>query len=197
MTTANDILDFWFGELDHRGCASDEKVRRWWTKSDDFDRELEDRFGKLRREMLAGAHEDWLEDPDSLIAYIVVLDQFSRNIGRGTPVMYEADQRALAATKRALDAGLHRMMATSFRVALYMPLMHSESLADQDMCIGLFQELAAQRRDVDRLGQNVEFAIKHRDIVQRFGRFPHRNEILGRESTPEELEFLQQPGSSF
>lgn len=192
-----EVLEFWFGELDERGVAPAERIKRWWMKSDEFDREIEERFGELRREVIAGEHDDWLDNDEGLVAYIVVLDQFSRNLGRGTPVMFEADHLALAATHKALDAGVHREVGVDYAVLVLMPLMHSENLEDQNRCIALFQALAAKYPDIERLAGNVNYAIAHRDIIERFGRFPHRNEILGRETTPEEREFLKQPGSSF
>ncbi len=197
MSEIDAVLEFWFGPLDERGVAGDEAIARWWKKSDAFDAEIEAKFGALRRAVMGGAHDAWLESAEGLVAYIVVLDQFSRNLGRGTAVMYEADELALAATHRVLDAGLHYRLGVDHAATVYMPLMHSEALEDQDLCVGLFQQLAKHYPDIARLPNNVSYAIKHRDIVARFGRFPHRNEILGRESTPEELEFLKEPGSSF
>lgn len=197
MTQQQDVLDFWFGDLDESGVADEAAVKRWFQKSDEFDELLRSKFGELRREVMRGEHDDWLETPSGRIAYIVALDQFSRNLGRGTPAMYEADDLALAATHTALDQGLHRELGVDFRIALYMPLMHAENVPDQERCVVLFAELAAQNPDLERIAGSVKYAKAHRDIVARFGRFPHRNEILGRPSTTEELEFLEQPGSSF
>ena len=197
MSKVDEVLEFWFGDLDERGIARDATVKRWFVKDAEFDREIEERFGALRKEVMNGEHDDWLDTADGLVAYIVVLDQFSRNLGRGTPVMYEADAQALSTTHAALDRGLHHEVGLDHAVAILMPLMHSEELDDQELCVALFQELASRYPDVERIGNSLDYAIKHRDFVARWGRFPHRNAILDRESTPEELKFLKQPGSSF
>lgn len=196
MAQVDAVIEFWFGDVDERGVAPDSAIQQWWTKSDDFDRELEARFEELRVAVRDGEHDDWLDDPRAIVAYIVVLDQFSRNIGRDTPVMYEADEQALAAAKVALD-NFYDELGVDFKVAVLMPLMHSEQLDDQELCVEMFAELAEQYPDIERLESNYDYAVKHRDIVADWGRFPHRNEILGRPSTPEEIEFLKMPGSAF
>jgi uncharacterized protein (DUF924 family) len=197
MDEAHDVLQFWFGTLDEKGCADDATIKRWWTKSAAFDAEIRNQFEGLRESIVAGSHEHWLNEPLSLVAYIVVVDQFCRNVGRGTPVMYEGDERALAATHRAIEAGWITDLGVDHAIAVLMPLMHSEAVADQKLGIAQFEDLARRNPEIDRLPQSVDYMVKHHDIVAQFGRFPHRNEILGRESTPEELAFLQQPGSSF
>lgn len=173
----DEVLRFWFADPD-----------RWWVKDPAFDAEIRDRFGALHAAIERGEHEAWLDTPRGALAYVIVLDQFSRNIFRGTPGMFAADARALAATNAAIARGHDAALSPQERGFLYMPLMHSEALADQDRSVALFGALGT--------GQ-LDYAERHRDIVRRFGRFPHRNAILGRASTPEELEFLTQPGSSF
>jgi uncharacterized protein (DUF924 family) len=187
------ILAFWFGDDEAEGGTA-EQSRRWWRKDPAFDAEIRERFGGVHARIEAGACEGWLEDPRGLVAYVIVLDQFSRNMFRDTPAMFASDARALAAAKRGVAAGFDAQVPREMRSFLYMPYMHSESLADQDACVALFAALAA--------GAPAEqgakgYAERHRDIIVRFGRFPHRNAILGRPSTPEEIEFLAQPGSSF
>ncbi|MDH5672798.1 MAG: DUF924 domain-containing protein [Myxococcales bacterium] len=195
-----EVLGFWFGPLDGRGLAGDAARRRWFQKDADFDHEIETRFGALRQGIIAREREHWRCEPRSLLAYVIVLDQFSRNLGRGTPVMFETDAQAVEAALEGIARGDDTELGFSERVFLYMPLMHDERLAMQERCVELFSRfcdaLGAEARALG-LDANLRFAIQHRDIVARFGRFPHRNAILGRPSTPEEEAFLQQPGSSF
>jgi uncharacterized protein (DUF924 family) len=175
--TSEDVLAFWFTD-----------PTRWWKKDPAFDAEIRERFLALHEALDRGEHEDWLETPRGALAYVVVLDQFSRNMFRGTARSFASDARARAAARRAIERADDRAFSDDEKSFLYMPLMHSEDLADQDRCHALF---AASRPDKAR------FAEQHRDIIRRFGRFPHRNALLGRTSTPEEAEFLAQPGSSF
>ncbi|HEY8039450.1 MAG TPA: DUF924 family protein [Polyangiaceae bacterium] len=172
-----DVLSFWFSD-----------PARWWRKDPAFDAELRDRFLALHGALERGEHEDWLETARGTLAYVVVLDQLSRNMFRGTARMFASDARARAAAGRAVDRGDDRALSEGERSFLYMPFMHSENLGDQDRGAGLFASAAPAE---------LRYAEQHRDIIRRFGRFPHRNALLGRESTAEEQEFLKQPGSSF
>jgi uncharacterized protein (DUF924 family) len=176
MDSVEDVLAFWFAD-----------PRQWWKKDDAFDAKIRDRFHGLHETIAAGEREDWLETPRGALAYVIVLDQFSRNMFRGSGRTFETDERALAAARRALGLGFDRGLSDDERMFLYMPFMHSEDIADQDRCVELFSTLPQGRR----------YAEQHRAIVRRFGRFPHRNALLGRPSTPEEIEFLKGPGSSF
>ncbi|MBW2456109.1 MAG: DUF924 domain-containing protein [Deltaproteobacteria bacterium] len=196
---AEEVLSFWFGALDAEGRASEATAARWFKKDPAFDQELRDRFGALHAAILAGEREDWLDGVRGSLAYVIVLDQFPRNMFRDTPGMFASDEQALRVALAAIETGGERALALAERTFLYMPLMHSEELHIQDRCVELF---AAFRDELDgesrqRVGQNHTFAEKHRDIIARWGRFPHRNGILGRESTPAEVEFLSLPGSSF
>ena len=173
----DDVLVFWFSD-----------PARWWRKDPTFDAEISDRFLALHDFLDRGEREDWLQTARSTLAYVIVLDQLSRNMFRGTARMFASDARAHAAAQRALDRGDDRALSKAERTFLYMPFMHSEDVADQDRCVALFTSAAPDQ---------LRFAEQHRDIIRRFGRFPHRNALLGRESTPEEQEFLKQPGSSF
>lgn len=175
----DDILDFWF----------DQPPARWWKKDPVFDQEIRDRFAALHGELVLGEHDDWLATPRGRLAAIIVLDQFSRNMFRDTPGMFASDPRALEIARAGIARDDDRALSTVERGFFYMPLMHAEDRAAQDRCVELFAGLGNKG--------NHEFAVKHRAIIQRFGRFPHRNAILGRASTPEEVEFLSQPGSSF
>ena len=195
----DEILAFWFGTKKASGRAADGKAALWWGKSEDTDREIRQRFEPVYEQITHGGHQDWQKTPHGALAYIIVLDQFSRNMFRDTPKMYAADHLAVAAVKAGLDAGYDRELVCDECSFLYMPLMHSEALVDQEHCVQLFADLCERVPDSERkdFENSYDFAIQHRDIVARFGRFPHRNEILGRESTPEELTFLKEPGSSF
>lgn len=188
--TIDDVWTAWFGALDDAGAAAPEVMARWWRKDPAFDAELTARFAPLHRAVVAGAHEAWRETPRGAVACVVVLDQLSRHMFRGTPAMYASDAQALAAAKDAVARGFDRVVPAAARGFLYLPYMHSEVLADQDACVALFA-------DVPGAAESVDFAERHRAIVRRFGRFPHRNAILGRASTAEEQAFLREPGSSF
>ncbi len=193
------VLAFWLGDLDADGLADEAHTQQWWKKSAAFDQELRKRFSADHEAIVAGLRDDWLTTPRGRLAYVIVLDQFSRNMFRDTPKMFASDGNALAATLVGQERGDDRELQTDERVFLYMPLMHSEALAMQERGVGLFaalhDELTGPART--RVANNLRFAIAHRDIVARFGRFPHRNRILGRSSTDEEVAFLKTPGSSF
>jgi uncharacterized protein (DUF924 family) len=201
---APEILDFWFGPLDDQGRASPEHQRRWWQKDEAFDREIATRFGGLHATLLAGTAGGefalWRAGPESLLAYVIVLDQFSRNMFRGSAGMYAGDELALAAAFEGIALGYGVRLPRDMRVFLYMPLMHSERVEVQRRCVELFDALA-EAEQAEGAGEssasNADYARRHLEIVERFGRFPHRNELLGRPSTAEEVEFLKQPNSSF
>lgn len=190
----DDLLSFWLGELDANGLADPEHQRLWWRHDAELDAELRERFGELHAAVVAGEHEDWRATPRGALAYVIVLDQLSRNLYRNTPQMYAQDERAVSVARESLARGDAKELRLHERLFLVMPFMHSESLADQERCITLLQELAELH---ESLAGNVGYAIQHRDIVARFGRFPHRNRILGRVSSAEEEAFLLEPGSSF
>jgi uncharacterized protein (DUF924 family) len=188
---ASEILAFWLGDLDPEGLASPAKRERWWKKDPAFDDEIRRRFGAEHAAVAAGRREAWRATPRGRVAEVVVLDQFSRNLFR--------DATALELAGRSIALGDESALETDERAFLYMPWMHSESLRDQERCLELFESLARSRTGAarDRIEGNLRFAQAHRDVIARFGRFPHRNALLGRPSTPEELAFLEQPGSSF
>jgi len=193
------VLSFWFGELDAEGLAHPDTQRRWFTKDEAFDAALRDNFLEDHRAIVGEEREHWLVDPRGRLAYVVVLDQFSRNMFRGTPQMFATDAQALRAAKGCIEKGADRPLAVAERQFMYMPFMHSEELADQDRCIELFEALRDEQtgRCRDSVENALRFAVMHRDIVAKFGRFPHRNAILGRASTPEEAQFLEGPNSGF
>lgn len=194
-----EVLDFWFAELDAQGSASPEVTERWRMKDPDFDREIRARFEALYDDIVAGKKEDWLKTPDGLIAYVVVIDQLSRNMFRGTAKMYASDAQALRVARQAIAQGRDKQAIFAHRNFLYMPLMHSEAIEDQNACVALYtawhdEVEGAQKAEVKK---RIGYAVRHRDVVARFGRYPHRNGILGRPCTPEEREFLKLPGAWF
>jgi uncharacterized protein (DUF924 family) len=195
----DDVLDFWFGELDADGCADSEHSARWWKKDEAVDQEIRRRFGELHRAVGARELDGWLAEPRGRLAQVIVLDQFSRNMFRGTPDSFASDARALEVALEGIDRGEHQALPRDQRFFLYMPLMHSEELAMQDRMVALFTELRDQAPPAlrEKSAGFVKYGEMHRDIIRRFGRFPHRNAILDRASTPEEVAFLAQPGSSF
>jgi uncharacterized protein (DUF924 family) len=193
------VLRFWFGELGPDGKADEEHSARWWRKDAAFDQLVRDRFGALHEAVSAGERDEWLSTPRGRLAFIIVLDQFSRNMFRGSAMTHAGDARAAEVARQGIERGVDRGLAHDERTFFYMPLMHSEELADQDRSVALFtgwrDELEEPARG--RVSGMIGYAEKHRDIVRQFGRFPHRNALLGRASTPEELVFLEKPGSSF
>lgn len=183
--TADEVLEFWFHETD---------PENWFEHSDAFDQIIRDRFCEVVEAARGGGLSDWHDTPRGCLAVIILIDQLSRNIYRDSPLAWSADDVALSCTRLALARDYDADLGADARKFLYMPLMHSEALADQEQCVELFRALAAEAADEERA---LEFAIRHCDIIARFGRFPHRNEILGRESTAEEIRFLEEPNSSF
>jgi uncharacterized protein (DUF924 family) len=188
---ADDVLNFWFGPPDSADYGQTRKA--WWQKDPAFDELVRQRFGQTVEQALGGKPGDWPETPRGALAYVIALDQFPRNIFRGTPRAFAGDHLALAAASGACELGLDQALPAFQRVFLYMPFMHSEGLGAQQRSLDLFDALAHEPGGPDQRS----YARSHYDIIARFGRFPHRNATLGRESTPEELLFLQQPGSSF
>lgn len=176
----DDILRFWFDEI---------APAQWWKVDPAFDAAIAQRFGALHAAAVQGELFEWRKDADGRLAEVIVLDQFSRNIHRGTPGAFAADPMALALAQEAVAGGYDLRLAPERRVFLYMPCMHSESRRVHEEAERLFTALGIQ--------DNLDFERRHRAIIERFGRYPHRNAILGRTSSAEELAFLQTPGSSF
>ncbi|CAM3445945.1 DUF924 domain-containing protein [Paracoccus nototheniae] len=172
--TPEEVLDFWF---------SDQMTPLWFAKSDDIDKDITARFSDTYEAAHAGQLDLWMDAPDSALALVIVLDQFPRNIYRGGPRSFESNDLALRHALTALDKGYDTAQPADRRQFLYLPFMHSEDLADQDRSVALYEALGN--------GSSLHFAREHRDIVARFGRFPHRNAILGRDDTPEEAAFLK------
>jgi uncharacterized protein (DUF924 family) len=188
---AGEVLDFWFGEQGDRDYGQFRE--EWFRKDPAFDARVTQQFADLYEEAAAGDLDDWRDEAESCLALVIVLDQFPRNMFRGDGRTHAEDARALEASKSAVEHALDRELPAFQRMFLYMPFMHSENVEDQRRSVELFGLLAGEAGAPDV----VSYAVSHRDIVERFGRFPHRNEILGRETTPEEAEFLTTEGSSF
>ncbi|MBZ9569114.1 DUF924 family protein [Modicisalibacter tunisiensis] len=181
MTEAHEsVLDFWFREL---------APRQWFRKDPALDRRIETRFLATWQAAHAGELWSWRASPRGRLAEILVLDQFSRNLFRDRPEAFAQDAQALVLAQEAVAGGADAELETVQRAFLYMPYMHSESLRIHDEAVRLF--------DQPGLEDNLESEHRHRRILERFGRYPHRNAVLGRASTPEEVDFLRQPGSSF
>ncbi|HEY2189921.1 MAG TPA: DUF924 family protein [Caldimonas sp.] len=189
---ADAVLEFWFGAP---GSAEHGGARKAWFKKDDaFDAEIRDRFGALIERALRGELEDWTNGAPSALAQVLLLDQFTRNAFRDSPRAFAGDSRALAAASGMVGLRQDEELATFMRGFVYLPYEHAEGLAMQDEAIRLLTRLAAADPEQQSM---LDYAYRHRAIIERFGRFPHRNAILGRLSTAEEIAFLKQPGSGF
>ncbi|MBK7579304.1 MAG: DUF924 domain-containing protein [Myxococcales bacterium] len=196
----DEVLEFWFGTPDPAGDVPDAVFAKYWKKDESFDALIRDRFGDAHSRASRGELSSLADTPRGRLALVILLDQFTRNLFRGQAATFAQDAQALRLALDGIDAGdLERLMPLQ-RYFLIMPLMHSEQLEDQERCIELFDAQVAASDDAGvkkRFVAAADFARRHRDIVRRFGRFPHRNAVLGRESTPDEQEFLKTPGSSF
>ncbi len=175
---AEDILTFW----------AEAGEAKWWKRDEAFDTEIARRFSTIHEQAAQGQLENWCQTPNGALALIIVLDQFSRNLFRNSPKAFAQDAQCLVLVHALMAKGTDRKMRDDLAPFVYLPLMHSEKLSDQDLCI---QEM--QRLDLE---EQVKFAKIHRDIIVKFGRFPHRNEVLGRDTTPQEAEFLANGGFS-
>jgi len=189
---AQAVLDFWFAP---EGDPERGTLRpMWFKKSEATDREIAERFAPLIERALRGELVGWATAPHSALAHILLLDQFTRNTLRDTPRAFAGDARALRAATAMVGARHDEALPPEQRAFVYMPFEHAEGIAMQDEAVRLFTRLAAE---APQMADMLAYAHKHRDVVLRFGRFPHRNEILGRQSTAEELAFLREPGSRF
>lgn len=176
-----DILDFWLLPLGDPGYGK--KRELWWKSTPELDAEITNRFGALVDKALAGDLDHWRKSPDGALALTLLCDQFTRNVYRKTRQAFSGDVKAREVVRYALAHGYPTAYPNDVRLFFYMPLQHSEDLGDQDLCCSLFATLGNPDND--------KHAIEHRDIIAKFGRFPHRNEVLGRDSTAAELEYLK------
>ena len=192
MSLARTVIDFWFLPPNHPGHGAYRP--EWFRKDDAFDAAIRERFGADVETALSGIPGE--ASDEALLADILLLDQFTRNIFRGTPRSFAGDARALKIAESLVATGRDKNLTPWQRWFAYLPFEHSESLLDQERSVALF---AALRREMQHqaFDSAYDYALRHREVIERFGRFPHRNAILGRASTAEEIEFLKQPGSSF
>lgn len=191
--TAQDVLDFWFLPATDPGCGKPREV--WFRKDDAFDAAITQRFGQLIEQAVAGGLREWdLQGPQGTLARILVLDQFTRNSARGKPAAFAGDALALAEARQLVDSGAHLALTPTERWFAYMPFEHAEDARMQEQAVDLFTMLAQENPGFEGA---LDYAHRHRGVIARFGRFPHRNPILGRASTPEEMEYLALPGSGF
>lgn len=197
--TAESIVRFWFGSSDDDAVAAKEQGKLWWSKDDKTDAEIRQRFEQTTTSLARGECDQWADSPVGVLAMVLAADQFPRNMYRGTPQSFAFDTLGLRWALHALERGMDNHLRPIQRVFLYLPFEHSEVLADQNRSVILFEQLHKQvsSGQQETFAGFVDFAKRHREVIRRFGRFPHRNRILERESTPEEIEFLKQPGSSF
>lgn len=180
--TKSEILHFWFVETD---------PSLWFQKNEEFDARIRDRFLVTYEMAAEGLSNEWGKDADGALALIIVLDQFPRNMFRGTAKMFATDGKALIQAKQAIHKGFDQVLTPEKRRFMYLPFEHSENIIDQKRSVELFKAM----EDVDPLAYT--YALRHYDVIDKFGRFPHRNAALGRESTPEEEEYLAKPGAGF
>lgn len=187
MNDLEQLLTFWLGSAEPDQMMTHRQ--EWWVKDEAFDQRIHSEFSGLYDKAVAGDLEDWKDTPLGCVGLCILLDQFPRNMFRGTARSFESDATARDITRHVLDNGFDKALPVGCRLFLYLPLEHSENLDHQYTCVALMQDMGDEGY--------VDFALKHQVIIERFGRFPHRNEVLGRKSTPEEIAFLETPGSSF
>lgn len=178
--TPETVLDFWFNDL---------VPKDWFVKNEDLDKRIADRFAALHLALSREVGEAWRATPDARLALVIVFDQFPRNIYRGSPLAFATDGLALKEAKAALAVGADKSIDENRRAFFYMPFEHAEDMDEQERCVALFEALGNENY--------LDYAHQHLDVIKRFGRFPHRNPILGRTSTPEEKAYLAEPGAGF
>lgn len=188
---AREILEFWFGPADSPDRGRPRK--EWFRKDPQFDGLVRSRFANIHPQAVAGIYDDWQELPEGSLALAIALDQFPRNMYRGEARAFASDELALKVAREAVARGWDRKLLPVQRWFMYLPYEHCEDRKTQEEAVALFETLRGDRDSAS----SIDYAYRHRDVIARFGRFPHRNAILGRTSTPEELEFLSQRGSGF
>lgn len=193
---AEELLAYWFGPLDAEGLPGEAAASRWFAGGPAFDEELRRRFGALHGEACAGRLDRWAETPRGRLALVLLLDQLARNLHRGSAGAFAGDARALALAREALERGEDRRLGPCERVFLLLPFEHAEDLAAQDVAVAGFRALAAEvpPRGRELFASFLDYAVRHRDVIERFGRFPHRNEALGRVPTDAERAHLAREG---
>jgi len=183
MKSAKDsILDFWFEQT---------QPAQWFQVSEEFDQAIKEQFEESYQLATDGVYDDWRNEADGALALVILMDQMPRNMFRDTPKAFATDGKALVVSKYAISKGLDQVLSAQKRRFIYLPFEHSENLNDQRRSVELFEAMKSD----DPLG--YEYAVKHYDVIEKYGRFPHRNKILGRDNSPEEEEYLAQPGAGF
>lgn len=191
MTVPADILDFWF-EGDRASTRE-----KWFRRDDAFDTSIRDRFADVTGRAATGALDSWAETPDGALALLIALDQFPRNLYRASARAFTADAHARRIARTVvLGRGIDVALSINERIFLYLPFEHSEDMADQDLSVALFEGMR-DHPAARAPGSTIDYAWRHWRVIRRFGRFPHRNAALGRDSTPEERTYLAEPGAGF
>lgn len=180
--TKLEVIRFWFEES---------QPQQWFQKNDSYDREISERFMVTHDMAKKDLCADWTKDADGVLALCLVLDQFPRNMFRGTAKAFETDDKALLISKEALHRGFDSVLSPVKRKFVYMPFMHSENVEEQKRCVSLFEAMKGDDP------MSYEYAVKHMEVIEKFGRFPHRNAVLGRDSSEDELNYLKLPGAGF
>lgn len=201
---ASDVLEFWFGVCPPTDEAALSVRAQWFTKSEAFDAQIGERFGATIEAARKGELDQWANEPLGWLALLIVLDQFTRNVYRGAAESFSGDASALRWAEHGKAQGWDRNLPLMARAFVYLPLEHAEDMARQDASVAAFQALLADagaagavEEVLGTIRSYLDYAERHRDVIRSFGRFPHRNAILGRASTPAELEYLAQPGAGF
>lgn len=199
MNEPDEMLEYWFGDAE---SAPDARADLWWGQVDDqeaVDDEIESRFGESTEHALEGGFDDWRDAPESCLALVLLLDQCPRHIYRGTARAFEGDERAVEIVQEAIDEGYDRELTVPQCIFLYMPLMHAEDASIQSQAIDRFRQLAerAPAEMKDMADDSIDHAREHAEMIEQFGRFPHRNPIFDRESTPEEKAYLEGTGRDY
>lgn len=199
MNRYEDVLKFWFGDSLKETKPDDSKSKLWFIKSENTDKEIKDNFLDDVESCLNNNYDDWIDKPESTLASIILLDQFTRNIFRDTPKAFSGDSKALDVSIKAIEKGFDKMFHPTKRIFFYLPFEHSEDINIQRRSLELFDILIEESSPdlKDKMSYFKDYAKRHYDVIEKFGRFPHRNKILSRESTFDEIEFLKQPNSSF
>lgn len=196
---AREVLEFWFDGADQDAAAAQRQMPRWFRTDPALDQQITARFGATVDAARAGALDHWVATPDGWLALIIVLDQFSRNMHRGTPQAFAADSQARALALAGIERGDDQRVAPVARLFCYLPLEHAEDAVLQHRSVALFTAMHDGASDADRdlFAKMLDFAQQHARVIERFGRFPHRNAILGRTNTAAEAEYLAQPDAGF
>ena len=195
----DELWEFWFGDDPDDASVAAAKTELWWGHNPETDELLRERFGTAASAASVGILDHWVGSPRGRLALILLLDQIPRVVHRGSPEAFAMDLDARKVASQGIESGADRLLRPIERVFFYLPFEHSEEIDDQERSLVLFRELVSEvpAEHRETFAYFLDYAVRHREVIARFGRFPHRNGVLGRESTPEEKAFLEQPGSSF